>query len=136
MHPRPILIVDSDPDSLNIYTLVLRHHGFRVLSASDAREGWMIAMRERPQLVLTELFLPKLDGRSFLELLRNDEGTANLPVVAITSLPRVQSRGDEAYGAGYASYLVKPCTPSRLLDEVRQLLADGSSEVESLQITA
>lgn len=135
MHPRPILIVDSDPDSLNIYSLVLQHHGFLVFSAADAWEGWVIAMREQPQLIFTELFLPQLDGESFLELLQNDDRTASIPVVAITSIPRAET-AVEVFGSGYVGYLLKPCTPSRLLEEVRQVLAAPSDQLEELTASA
>lgn len=134
MDTRPILIVDPDPDSLNIYSLVLQHHGFRVLRATDARKAWELSMREQPQLVLTELFLPQHEGQSFLELLKNDERTCNLPVVAITSL-QLDDAGAKAAGVGYAGYLLKPCAPSRLLQEVRQVLS-GTEAVQSMTAKA
>jgi chemosensory pili system protein ChpA (sensor histidine kinase/response regulator) len=119
MNPRTVLLVDEDLDSLNIYSLILEHHGYRVLRARGGDEGYQLAASELPDVVVTELHLSSVQGRSLAEQLRHDARTAVLPLVAVTSFPVKSGRHTSGLAACDA-HLAKPCSPSRMLREVER----------------
>jgi two-component system cell cycle response regulator DivK len=120
VQPKTVLIVDDDPDSRNICTLFLQHHGYRVLEAMDGAEGVHCAREERPDLVLMDVTLPVLDGWSATQRLREIPETAAIPVVILTGHALDRDR-EQARAAG-AGYLPKPCPPRRILEEVQRLI--------------
>ncbi len=119
MSPRTVLLVDEDQDSLNIYSMILEHNGYRVLRARGGDEGFQLAASELPDVVVTELHLSGVEGRSLAEQLKIDARTAALPLVAVTSFP-VKSGGHTSGLAACDARLAKPCSPSRLLREVER----------------
>ena len=116
-----VLLIDGDQDSLTIYTLILQHHGFRVLQATDGEQGFTMACEHRPDLVVLEPFVALVRGKSIMELLRTDDRTATLQMLMVTAVPNLLedagSRGELS-----AEYLVKPCQPRRFLAEVLRRL--------------
>src|SRR5690606_16450194 len=62
-----VLLIDNDQDSITIYSLILRHHGYEVVPATDGETGLRLALELKPDIVVTELFLPQLQGPSLLE---------------------------------------------------------------------
>lgn len=121
MRPPTVLLVDRDSDSLAIYSLYLRHHGYRVLTGRDGAEGLRLAREQLPDVVLAELFLPPVEGRHFTEKLKEDALTARLPVVAVTSFPLIPTERGKRLGV-YDGYLTKPCVPTRILQEVERFV--------------
>lgn len=115
-----VLLVDQDNDSVAIYTMMLEHHGYQVLHASGPLEAFGLVMRERPHVVVTEIHRGWADGVHVTQLLRREEETAGIPVIAVTSLPVRPGSAAEAL-ALCNGVLPKPCIPSRLLDEVERL---------------
>lgn len=109
-----VLLIDPDPDSLNIYALVLEHHGFTVHCAASSEQGFQMACDVQPDLVVLEPFASAVGGKGLTELLRGEARTAHLPVLLITAVP--------AAAEGRAGCLVKPCQPRRLLQEVQRRL--------------
>ncbi len=103
--------------------LLLRRAGFRVLLAKDGGEGVHLAREGRPDLVVTDLGLPVVDGWCTTELLKQDAATAHIPAIAITAHVQSYYRR-RARGVGCDGFLEKPCSPARLLGEVARLLAD------------
>ena len=116
MSDRTVLLADRDPDSLAIYTLMLEYHGYRVVRALNAQQAFEAACSARPDLVIAERLLPPLGDRPLLAVLKADPRTAHLPVVLLSVVPP----DPEEHGAD--GYLMKPCVPSRVLEEVQRLL--------------
>lgn len=115
-----VLLADADRDSRIVYSLMLEHHGYQVLQASDGTEAHRLACERRPDLVVTELFLPYVEGEPLPVRLRCDERTATTAILGLTVLP---ARLGLAPGLlACDAHLIKPCSPSRLLLEVRRLL--------------
>jgi DNA-binding response OmpR family regulator len=114
-----ILLIDTDADSLTIYSTLLRHHGYDVLHAADAETGLRLAVELRPDLVVSELFLPPLHRGEVVRRLRKDHRTAGTPVIVLDSIPKIARELLQNAGV---SRLSKPCKPSRLLEEVERLL--------------
>lgn len=120
MTSRTVLLADSDHDSRSIYALMLEHHGFRVVHAASGADAHRIACESRPDVVVTELLLAPVEGQPIALLLKRDQRTAGLPVVGLTVLPA--NLGLTQGLLACDAYLVKPCTPTRLLREVERLL--------------
>lgn len=122
-----VLLIDGDSDSIEIYSLMLGHHGYEVVPAKDGHTGLKLALELNPALVISGIFLPGLDGRSLVAELRNDTRTERTPVIFLDSIPGV-SESILAPDA-FATRLTKPCEPSRLLVEVARILGAQISSV-------
>ena len=113
-----ILVVERDPHIRNLETYFLNEAGFSVEFAADGVAALQQAQRIRPDIIITEVLVPKMDG---LSLCRRVKADANLrgTVVLIFSILAVQSRAEEA---GADAFLMKPLAEQRLVDTVRALL--------------
>ncbi len=120
MAPSTVLLIDRDQDSLTIYSVILRHYGYEVVTVTDGATGLRLAVELDPDIVISELFLPLVQGHTVLEELRADDRTARKPLILLDSVPML----GEALMDGRAgtSRLTKPCTPSRLVEEVARML--------------
>lgn len=127
---RSILLAEPDEDTRGIYRMALEHAGYRVIPAADGRECVELARRWKPDLVLTELFNPRLDGYGIRDALRADPRTARIPVVAVTTC-HLPSARQKAAVLGFAGYWLKPVEPRALLREVRLIL--GSAEADRVK---
>jgi two-component system, cell cycle response regulator DivK len=121
-----ILLVEDHEDNRIVYRTVLEHFGYTVLEAHDGEEGVRRAREDRPDLVLMDISIPKLDGWEATRVLKSDPKTARIPVIALTAhaLPEDRARAAEA---GCDGYLAKPVEPRRVVEEVRRVL-DGRSD--------
>ena len=117
-----ILIVDDNEQNRRLARKVLESAGFRTLEASGGIEGLSFAVEHRPDLVLMDIRMPDMRGTEVLQKLREDERTAAIPVVALTSSTM---RGDrERFLAdGFDGYLEKPIRVREFPDQVRAHLA-------------
>jgi two-component system, cell cycle response regulator DivK len=114
-----VLIVDDNAKNLKLARDVLRHGGFRTLEAATGRDGVLLAAEHRPDLVLMDIRLPDIDGTEAVRLLKNDERTAGIPVVALTAMDadREQFARD-----GFDGYLEKPISVRDFADQIREWL--------------
>jgi DNA-binding response OmpR family regulator len=120
MTPR-ILIVDDDPDMVQLLCIALTAAGFSVRTAANGEEALLMALRSPPDLLVLDLLLPGMNGFSVCERLRLNPATAAVPIVMITVLtgefPRLV--GAEA---GADAYLNKPFGMDELVSCVRSLV--------------
>jgi two-component system, cell cycle response regulator DivK len=117
-----ILIVDDNEKNVKLARDVLRFAGFRTLEAGTAGEGMSLAAEHVPDLVLMDIRLPDMDGTVALQRLKDDERTAGIPVVALTSFAMKGDR-ERFIAAGFDGYLEKPITVREFPDQVRSHLA-------------
>jgi two-component system, cell cycle response regulator DivK len=124
MNPRKILIVEDNQDNRAIFAAILHHHGYEVLEAADGEGGVELARAERPDLILMDISLPRMDGLEATSLLKGDAATSAIPIIAVTAHAM---REDEARvrDAGCDGYLAKPVEPMRVIEEVARFL-DGA----------
>ena len=101
--------------------MILDHHGYRVLYALDGSSGVRLAQEAQPSLIVTELFLPRVDGSTVTDRLRSDPSTAEIPLSVLDSIPAVGTQLMSRLPG--ATRLTKPCEPSRLLQEVERMLS-------------
>jgi two-component system, cell cycle response regulator DivK len=121
MAEKTVLIVEDNDDNRYVYATFLRHNGYRVLEAMDGEEGVRLASEALPDLVLMDISVPGMDGWEATRLLKKDSRTAGIPVVALTAHALAEHR-ELAARVGCDGYVAKPCDPSSLLENVRQLL--------------
>jgi CheY-like chemotaxis protein len=112
-----LLIVDDNDDSRDILALILGMHGFDTIHARDGLEALEQVRLHRPDAVVTDIFMPRLDGIDFTRQLRADAAFDSIPVIAQTAYINAIDTHRELF----AAVLEKPCQPSELLAALDQL---------------
>ena len=117
-----VLIVEDNPANMTLATFLLQSAGHSVVTAANAEIGLMLARSEHPDLILMDIQLPGMDGLEATGLLKADEATRAIPVVALTALAM---KGDEERirAAGCDGYIAKPMRYKDFLATVAQQLA-------------
>lgn len=115
-----VLLVEDAPFLRYAFGRLLRMHGFEVMEANDGREALDCLNSFEPQLVVTDLMMPVMDGVELIQRLRADPKTANLPVLAITADASEQAEA-KAREAGAVDFVTKPIDLPTLLDRLRAL---------------
>ena len=116
--PAPlVLLVEDDADGRDMYEIVLRGSGLRVMTAANGVDAIEKAIAERPRLILMDLSLPAMDGWEASRRLKRDPATRDIPIIALSGNP-IDGRGEGA--ALFAASLLKPCFPDDLVAEVRR----------------
>jgi two-component system cell cycle response regulator DivK len=117
-----ILIVEDNADNLALAVFLLQSAGHAVLSAREAEAGLTLARDERPDLILMDIQLPGMDGLEAIGLLKRDEATRAIPVIALTALAM---KGDEERirAAGCDGYIAKPMRYKEFLATIASQLA-------------
>ncbi len=116
-----LLLVDDEPGIREAVQAYLEESGFQVQVASNAQKGWDILQSTLPDLLITDVMMPQVDGYQFLKQLREDERFASLPVVFLTAKGMTGDR-IQGYKAGVDAYLPKPFDPDELVAIVENLL--------------
>lgn len=117
-----ILIVEDNADNMTLTVLLLESAGHTAITAVDAEAGLTLARAELPDLILMDIQLPGMDGLQATALLKGDEATRAIPVIALTALAMM---GDEERirAAGCDGYLAKPIAIHDFLSAVAERLA-------------
>ncbi len=116
-----LLLVDDEPGLRQAVQAYLEDEGFKVHVASNAREGWDLLQQISPDLVISDIMMPQVDGYQFLKQLREDPRYQALPVVFLTARGMTTDR-IQGYNAGCDAYLSKPFDPDELVAIVTNLL--------------
>ena len=121
MAGEPILIVDDTPVNLKLTRILLVNEGYKVLTAASAEEALELLRGFHPRLILADIQLPGMDGLEMTRLIKQDERTRDIVVVALTAFAM---KGDErkAVDAGCDGYITKPIDTRTLGGRIRQLL--------------
>ena len=126
---KKILIVDDEKQLLSLVSLHMRMSGYDVLLASDGDEALAIAREKKPDLIILDLMLPKMDGWEVCKRLRTESKIGDIPVIMLTARSET---GDKLKGfeCGADDYVTKPFSPRELVVRVKRVLAradNGSS---------
>lgn len=116
-----ILVVDDEPDAVELVEFNLKNAGFEVITAADGAEALKQARATLPDLVVLDLMLPEVDGLEVCKLLRRDAATAGIPIIMLTAKA---AEIDRVLGLelGADDYLTKPFSPRELMLRVKGLL--------------
>ncbi len=122
--PKRILFIEDESALQKTFGDILKQEGYEMLSALDGQRGLELAKKEKPDLILLDLVLPKMHGFEVLKSLKEDETTENIPIIVLTNL---EAMGDveKALELGATTYLVKA---SYSLEEVVQKIKKALGE--------
>jgi CheY-like chemotaxis protein len=123
-----VLVVDDEPDSVEVVTRVLRFYGVTVYTANNGKEALQSVRQFKPTFILSDLSMPVMDGWEFLFNLKEDAATAAIPVIALTA-HGMQGDRDRALAAGFHYYLTKPLSPLTFIDDLMRLFAEAPNPV-------
>jgi CheY-like chemotaxis protein len=129
-----ILVVEDNEANLELMTYLLKAFGYGVLMAWDGEEGLQVARREKPDLILCDLQMPKLDGYELVRRLRLDPTLSAYPVFAITAYAMRGDR-DKAMAAGFDGYIPKPIIPEQFIGQVEEFLARARAGAKNARQT-
>jgi len=121
---KKILIIDDEPDTLTYFSDLLQDNGFETITADNGIDGVEKMKEDRPDLVTLDITMPEMSGTKFYRTLREDEATANIPIIIITGISEdfkkfISTRRNVPPPDGYLS---KPVEADELLDMVNKLL--------------
>jgi two-component system, cell cycle response regulator DivK len=114
---RKILIVDDEPDNIELMSRRLARRGFEVSGATSAEEGIAKAKAELPAVILMDIKMPMVDGLEATRRLKADPATAGIPVIALTAHAMAEDR-ERAIAAGADEYESKPVDLNQLLAKI------------------
>ncbi len=118
---KTVLLVEDNEDNLVVYRTILEHVGYRVVEARDGEEGVARARQERPDLILMDISIPKIDGWEATQRLKAGADTDSIPIIALTAHALEEDR-QKALQAGCDGYLAKPVEPRRVVQEVERFV--------------
>ena len=121
-----VLVVDDDEDNIRIISTMLLARGYEVRLARDGRGAVESIRQQRPDLVILDVMMPRMDGMQVLDAIRADPRLASLPVILVTAKTEDQDLL-EGYRAGAQYYVTKPFTSRQLLYAIELVLGDKAS---------
>jgi two-component system, chemotaxis family, chemotaxis protein CheY len=117
-----VLTVDDSRTMRDMLKHSLVAAGFRVLQAEDGIDGLEVLKTETPDVVVTDINMPRLDGFGFIEAVRRDSERRGMPVLVLTTEADAEKKS-RAKAAGATGWIVKPFDPAKLVDAIRRVAA-------------
>jgi CheY-like chemotaxis protein len=121
-----ILVIDDDESMRDLLRLHLAAAGYEVEVAADAIAAGYMVLRSPPDLIITDVNMPHLDGFEFIEALRSDKTLPRIPVIFLTSVEEGDHRGKSL---GAVGYVTKPVRADKLLSLVAQNVSGGRTPI-------
>jgi CheY-like chemotaxis protein len=118
-----ILVVDDEPDSLEVVSILLEMYQATVITATNGREGLDAARKHRPVFIISDLSMPEMSGWEMLHELKLSRATLDIPVIALTAHAMEGDR-NRAIAAGFHNYLVKPLMPQTFIHDLLNVVMD------------
>jgi len=118
-----ILVVDDDESLRELLRMHLAAAGYEVSTAADAISAGYLVLKNPPDLILSDINMPHMDGFEFIAALKSDPTLPDIPVIFLTSVEDGEGRGKEL---GAVGYLTKPVRADRLLELVSRHVAGGA----------
>lgn len=126
---RRVLVVDDEPDVLLLCRVNLEFEGYEVMEASDGVEAMARVRDRRPDVVLLDVMMPRMDGWQVLKELKGDDDLKDIPVVMLTA--KVQDQDQiRGWSSGASEYITKPFSPLSLSQVLDDVLSDDPGEEE------
>ncbi len=123
MSSRKILLVDDSETVLQMEQMILAKNSYELILARDGEEGVAKALASRPDLILMDIVMPKMDGFEAVRRLRGTAETRGVPIVMVTSKAEAESM-EAGYENGCSDYILKPIDRLELLAKVKNLLGE------------
>ena len=119
---KTVLTVDDSRTMRDMLMLALKDAGYRVVQAEDGVYGLEVLQAESPDIVITDINMPRMDGFGFIEGMRADPNHKATPVLVLTTESDAAKK-QRARDAGATGWIVKPFDPAKLVDAVRRVAA-------------
>lgn len=136
MANKTILVVDDEKDLLDLIEYNLKKEGFDVLKAENGEEGIKIAKEHKPDLVLMDIMMPKMDGMEAVEKIRADEDLKSIPIIFLTARSDEKTEV-EGLNKGGDDYITKPISTTKLISRIKAVMRrfdDTQEEVNRLDV--
>ncbi len=121
-----ILLIDDEPDIIQVVSFRLRKSGYEVLTASDGMQGFEMAKKEKPDLILLDLWLPVISGFDICKKLKAKKNLNKIPVILLTASTNIVKEQAEKIGAD--GCIIKPYEIQDLLQKVKTILEYAQSQ--------
>jgi two-component system alkaline phosphatase synthesis response regulator PhoP len=122
-----ILVVDDEKELTALVSLNLKMAGFEVLAAFNGEKALELSRQLRPDLIILDIMLPRIDGWRVCELLKQDASTKGIPVIMLTARAQIEDKL-KGFEAGADDYVTKPFSPRELVARVKRVLSRANSE--------
>jgi DNA-binding response OmpR family regulator len=122
MPPPTVLVVEDDPVILRLLEVNFQLEGFTVLLAHDGAEGIELARQHRPDLVISDIMMPRTSGLELVSTLKEDDDTRAIPIILLSAKAQTSDL-KVGMDAGADDYVTKPFEPLDLVDRVNALLS-------------
>ena len=124
-----VLLCDDEIHILRAAEFKLKRAGYDVQTAGDGQEGWEAIQAQRPDILITDCQMPRLDGLGLVQRVRQNPDTEDLPVLMLTAKGYELSHEEVAEKWNVIAIIAKPFSPRELLQSVNAILDDQKSEV-------
>jgi len=121
--PRKILLVDDSETILQMEQMILANNAYEIITARDGEEGVAKALKNKPDLILMDVVMPKMNGFEAVRHLRENPKTRTVPIVMVTSKAEAESM-EAGYVSGCNDYIIKPIDSLELLTKVKNLIGE------------
>jgi two-component system chemotaxis response regulator CheY len=119
---KAVLTVDDSRTMRNMLMMALADAGFRVVQAEDGIHGLEVLQNELPDVIITDINMPRLDGFGFIERVREDERLRVVPILVLTTEFSADKK-ERARRAGATGWIVKPFDPQKLVEVIHRVAA-------------
>ena len=118
---KKILVVDDKPEVVELVTATLEGEGYQIICAFDGREALEKIGKEKPDLVLLDVIMPKMTGLEVLSKVKKDPQSKDIPIIMLTARGQEIDK-DKGRRLGAQDYIVKPFSPSHLLRKIEEIM--------------
>jgi len=119
-----ILLIEDDPFLLSMYATKFELEGFEIIFAEDGEKALKVANKEKPDIILLDVLLPKMDGFEVLKELKKNEETKAVPVILLTNLSQ-RDDVEKGLALGAVDYLIKAhFMPTEVVEKIKKVLAE------------
>lgn len=121
MANKTILVVDDEKDLLDLIEYNLKKEGFQVLKAENGEQGIALAKQSKPDLVLLDIMMPKMDGLEAVEIMRKDDDLKRIPIIFLTARSDEKTEV-EGLNKGGDDYITKPISTTKLISRIKAVM--------------
>jgi two-component system response regulator MtrA len=119
--PKRILVADDEPDVRELVVYRMKRSGYDVIEAKNGEEAFELAVAELPDLIVSDVMMPRVDGYELTRRLRAEPTTQRIPIILLTAKTQ-EADVSQGFDAGADDYLKKPFNPDELVARVRAVL--------------
>jgi len=130
MAPRKVLIIDDEAELREMLSIAFASQNYKIFTAKDGEEGLKLAASKKPDIIILDIKMPRLNGYEFLNQLRKTDKISAIPVVVLTSLTEETDKSDEEWARSLEveDFASKPIEPFELLESVERILTSRCNQ--------